>query len=90
MKGIKFVVSILVIVSIFVGFNTVLTFADNTIVRIFVYLLIFFLPSSPPSLVNFSKDGIIIPNNWITIDAVMYGVIDIANNENLENAPPDL
>ena len=33
MKGIKFVVSILVIVSIFVGFNTVLTFADNTIVR---------------------------------------------------------
>ena len=33
MKGIKFVVSILIIVSIFVGFNTVLTFADNTIVR---------------------------------------------------------
>lgn len=33
MKGIKFIISILVIVSVFVGINTVLTFIDNTIVR---------------------------------------------------------
>ena len=35
----------------------------NTKVNIFVYLLIFFLPSSPPSFVNLSKDGIIIATN---------------------------
>ena len=62
----------------------------RTIVSIFVYLLIFVLPSSPPSLVNLSNAGITIPNNWITIDAVMYGVIDIANIESLEKAPPDI
>ena len=55
-----------------------------------MYLLIFFLPSSPPSLVNLSKDGIIIANNCITIDAVIYGLIDIAKTENLENAPPEI
>ena len=63
--------------------------ARNT-VRIFVYLLIFFLPSSPPSLVNLSKAGITMLNNWITIDAVMYGLIDIAKIENLEKAPPEI
>ena len=57
---------------------------------IFVYLLIFCLPTSPPSFINFSNEGIIIANNWITIDAVIYGLIDIANIENLEKAPPDI
>ena len=31
-----------------------------------------------------------IANNCITIEAVIYGLIDIANIENLENAPPDI
>ena len=53
-----------------------------------MYLLTFALSVSPPSLVNLSKEGITIPNNWITIEAVIYGVIDIANIENLEKAPP--
>ena len=35
----------------------------NIIVNIFVYLFIFCFPSSPPSLVNFSNDGITNPNN---------------------------
>ena len=47
-------------------------------------------PSSPPSLIALSKEGITIPNNCITIDAVIYGLIDIANIENLEKAPPDI
>ena len=34
--------------------------------------------------------GITIPNNCITIDAVIYGLIDIAKIDNLENAPPDI
>ena len=62
----------------------------NIIVIIFVYLLIFLLPSSPPSLVILSHEGIIIANNWTTIDDVIYGLIDIANIENLEKAPPDI
>ena len=36
------------------------------------------------------KDGTIIANNWTMIEAVIYGVIDIANNETLENAPPEI
>ena len=56
----------------------------------FVYLSIFFLPSSPPSLVSLSSAGITIASNWITIEAVIYGVIDIANIESLENAPPEI
>ena len=28
--------------------------------------------------------------NWITIEAVMYGLIEIAKTENLENAPPEI
>ena len=55
----------------------------------FVILSTFFLPSSPPSFVNLSKEGIIIANNCTMIDDVIYGVIDIANIDNLENAPPD-
>ena len=35
----------------------------NTKVNILVYLLIFCLPSSPPSFVNFSNAGITNPNN---------------------------
>ena len=62
----------------------------NIIVIIFVYLFITLLPSSPPSLVNLSSEGIIIANNWTTIDAVMYGLIDIAKIENLEKAPPEI
>ena len=62
----------------------------SIIVKIFVYLLIFFLPSSPPSLVNLSNEGIIIASNCITIEAVIYGLIDIAKTENLEKAPPEI
>ena len=43
-----------------------------------------------PSLVNFSNEGIIIANNCIIIDAVIYGVIDIAKIDNLEKAPPEI
>ena len=38
---------------------------------------------------NFSSDGITIPKSWITIEAVIYGVILIANIEKFEKAPPD-
>ena len=71
-------------------YNPIPSTKANIIVNIFVYLLIFCLPTSPPSLVSLSKAGIIIAKSWITIDAVIYGVIDIANTENLENAPPDI
>jgi len=70
--------------------NPIASTKAKIIVIILVYLSIFFLPSSPPSLVNLSKDGIIIANNCTTIDAVIYGVIDIANIENLEKAPPEI
>ena len=62
----------------------------NTTVNIFVYLFIFFLPTSPPSFVNLSNEGIIKVSNCITIEAVIYGLIDIANTENLEKAPPEI
>ena len=75
---------------LYVKYRPIASIKANTNVNIFVYLLIFSLPSSPPSLINFSNEGITIPNNWITIDAVIYGVIDIANIENLENAPPEI
>ena len=35
----------------------------NTILNIFVYLLIFCFPASPPSFIIFSNEGIIQPNN---------------------------
>ena len=35
----------------------------RSIVSIFVYLFTFIVPSSPPSLINLSKDGITIDNN---------------------------
>ena len=62
----------------------------NTKVTIFVYLLILAFATSPPSFIIFSSDGIIKPSNCITIDAVIYGVIDIAKIDNLEKAPPDI
>ena len=53
-------------------------------------MLILFFPSSPPSFAILSNAGITRVNNWITIEAVMYGLIDIANIENLVKAPPDI
>ena len=45
----------------------------------------------PEKLANLERRyGIIIANNWTTIDAVIYGLIDIANIENLEKAPPEI
>ena len=55
-----------------------------------MYLFIFCLPLSPPSLTSFSKDGTIIANNCRIIEAVIYGVTDIANTDNFEKAPPDI
>ena len=63
---------------------------DNTNDSIFVYLFTLVLATSPPSFIIFSSEGIIIPSNCITIDAVMYGVIDIAKIDSLEKAPPDI
>ena len=55
-----------------------------------VNLSILFLPSSPPSFIIFSSEGTIIPNNCTTIEDVINGVIDIANIDNLEKAPPEI
>lgn len=62
----------------------------RTTVNIFVYLFSFSLPASPSSLESLSSAGITIASNCITIDAVIYGLMLIANNDNLENAPPDI
>ena len=75
---------------LYVKYNPIPSISASTIVKSLVYLFIAFLPSSPPSFINLSNEGITIPNNWITIEAVMYGVIVIAKIENLEKAPPEI
>lgn len=62
----------------------------STKVNTFVYLFNFWRPASPSSLESLSSAGITIANNCITIEAVIYGLMLIANIENLEKAPPDI
>ena len=75
---------------LYVKYNPSASTKAKNNVSIFVYLFTFAFPSSPPSLIALSREGITIPSNCITIDAVMYGVIVIANTDNFENAPPEI
>ena len=52
-------------------YNPIPSTKASTIVKNFVYLLILFLPSSPPSFIILSSEGITIANSWTTIDDVM-------------------
>ena len=52
-----------------------------------VYWLIFFRPLSPSACI-FCTAGTAMPNNWMIIDAEMYGMMPNAKIEARVKAPP--